>query len=157
MAAAVVDGFAGYEAFAGPGWTPPAYETELERLRELLGRPWAWSLLAVDDGEIAGQITFLSAAEHAVHPDADAGLAHLRHLFVDASHWGTGLAVALHAAAVTEARERGFEQMRLFTPARHTRARGFYEREGWRAARPEFEEPLLGLALVEYRLSLDPV
>ena len=35
-----------------------------------------------------------------------------------AAHWGTGLAQRLHAAALDEARARGFTAMRLFTPGR---------------------------------------
>ena len=72
-------------------------------------------------------------------------------LFVTREHWGTGLARRLHAAAIDEARARGFTGMRLFTPGGQQRARRFYEREGWSLARPPpFDEPL-GLEIAECR------
>jgi GNAT superfamily N-acetyltransferase len=77
-----------------------------------------------------------------------------RLLFVAQDHWGSGLAVTLHAASVEEARRRGFAEMRLFTPADHGRARRFYEREGWAQRAEPFDEPRLGMALVEYRYAL---
>ena len=80
--------------------------------------------------------------------------AHFRNLFVAKEHWGSGLAKTLHDASVEEARRRGFEQMRLFTPAEHARARRFYEREGWLQRGEPFDEPRLGMALVEYRYAL---
>ena len=66
----------------------------------------------------------------------DPGLVHFRQLFVTRGHWGTGLARRLHAAAIDEARARGFTAMRLFTPGGQERARRFYEREGWCAGAP---------------------
>jgi GNAT superfamily N-acetyltransferase len=64
------------------------------------------------------------------------------------------LASAFHAAAVKAARERGFGQMRLITPAAQGRARRFYEREGWVAVGDEFHDAGPDLALVEYRRAL---
>ena len=87
-------------------------------------------------------------------PAADPALAHLRNLFVDREHWGSGVAATLLDASAAEARERGFSTMRLFTPAGQARARRFYEREGWSAVGEEFDVPALGLPLVEYRYAL---
>jgi GNAT superfamily N-acetyltransferase len=94
-------------------------------------------------------------ARKAGRPVDEPGLAHLRNLFVDRSQWGTGLAAALMRAAVDDARERGFAQMRLFVAEGQARARRFYEREGWRPAGAPFEDPAVGLRMVEYRLRLD--
>src|SRR3712207_9125840 len=60
------------------------------------------------------------------------------------SAWGTGLAAALLAEAVSEAAARGFVAMRLFTPVAHGRARRFYEREGWSVAAEPFAEERFG-------------
>ena len=84
----------------------------------------------------------------------DPGLAHFRQLFVTRAHWGTGLATRLHAAALDEARLRGFTAMRLFTPAAQERARRFYEREGWALARPPAFEERIGLDIAEYHRAL---
>jgi GNAT superfamily N-acetyltransferase len=149
----VIDGFQGYRSFAPPGWTPPSLADEVELLRGLLADPQVWCLLAEAEGELAGQITFLPATR-AVQPVDDRALAHLRNLFVRRDLWGSGLASALHAAAVQAARERGFASMRLFTPVAHGRARRFYEREGWSVAGEEFHAAGPDLTLVEYRLAL---
>ena len=82
------------------------------------------------------------------------GVAHLFHLFVLPAWWGSGVAADLLAAAVAAAREAGFCQMRLCTPAGQGRARAFYRREGWRETRAPFDEPELGFALVEMRRDL---
>jgi GNAT superfamily N-acetyltransferase len=100
-------------------------------------------------------------------PSAEGEAAHLRSLLGDprvwcllaevdrhGSHWGSGLARELHAAAVEAARERGFRAIRLFTPSAHARARRFYEREGWAAVGEEFHDPAPDLVLLEYRLTL---
>jgi GNAT superfamily N-acetyltransferase len=153
IARLAIEGMEDYPSFAPEEWTPPSLQAEVEHLRALLGDPQVWCLLAKGADGIVGQITVLPAAR-AVHPVEDPGLAHLRGLFVDKDLWGTGLARDLHAAAVQAARGRGFTQMRLFTPARHGRARRFYEREGWVTVGDEFHEPVLGLALVEYRYAV---
>jgi GNAT superfamily N-acetyltransferase len=150
---AVVEGVEDYPAFAPPGWTPPSLADEAEHLRGLLGDEQVWCLLAEADGEVVGQVTVLPAAR-AARPVDDPALAHLRNLFVRRDFRGTGLASALDAAAVEVARERGFAELRLFTPAGHARARRFYEREGWVPAGEEFHDPAPGLVLMEYRYAL---
>ena len=153
LARTVIEGFEHYRAFAPPGWEPPPLHHEIETLHDLLPDERVWCRLAESGGEIVGQVTFLPASRAAV-PDDDPALAHLRNLFVDERHWGTGLATALHAAAISEARERGFRTMRLFTPAGQARARRFYEREGWRRAGDAFHAPGPDLVIIEYRLAL---
>ena len=153
IARLVTDGFETYRAFAPPGWEPPALETERNHLRQLLPDEQVWALLAEEDGRLVGQVTILPS-ELAAHPDAERSLAHFRHLFVAQDHWGSGLAVTLHAASIEEAQRRGFAQMRLFTPADHGRARRFYEREGWAQRAEPFDAPRLGIAIVEYRHAL---
>lgn len=152
---AVVEGVDGYRSFAPRGWTPPSLTSEVEHLRGLLDDPNVWCMLAQAQGEVVGQITVLPAAR-AARPVDDPALAHLRNLVVRRDLWGTGLASSLHAAGLEAARERGFAEMRLFTPAAHGRARRFYEREGWVPAGEEFHDAGPGLVLVEYRHALSP-
>jgi GNAT superfamily N-acetyltransferase len=153
LSRAVVDGVAVYRSFAPPGWRAPSLAHEAERLRALLGEDDVWCLVAECDGALAGQVTVLPAAR-APHPVAGTALAHLRNLFVERDFWGTGLARTLNAAAVEAARERGYEALRLFTPARQERARRFYEREGWAQRGEAFHDPGPDLELVEYRYAL---
>jgi GNAT superfamily N-acetyltransferase len=155
LARASVEGLEGYRSFAPPGWALPSPSAEAEFLRASLGDERVWCLLAEADGEVAGQIMVLPAAR-AARPVDDPELAHLRNLIVHRDFWGTGLARDLHAAALDAALERGFAEMRLFTPARHGRARRFYEREGWVQVGEEFHAPGPDLVLAEYRFALRP-
>jgi GNAT superfamily N-acetyltransferase len=77
-------------------------------------------------------------------------------LFIRELWWGSGLAPHLLALAVEEAAARGYEAMRLYTPAGQARARAFYAREGWTLAGEPVYEPMLGLDLVEFRRALPP-
>ncbi|UGS37116.1 GNAT family N-acetyltransferase [Capillimicrobium parvum] len=149
----VIDGFAGYRAFAPAGWEPPPMAEEVAHVRRLLRSRQHWCLIAERDGALVGQIAVLPAALSGMPVD-DASLAHLRNLFVHPDQWGSGLARVLHRAGVEASRERGFAAMRLFTPAAHGRARRFYEREGWQPAGEEFHAPGPDLVLIEYRLEL---
>jgi predicted N-acetyltransferase YhbS len=150
----MTEAFQGYRAFAPPDWRPPPPGTERARVDDLLARPDVWCLVAdVGHDRHAGHVSFMPATL-ARRPSTDTHLAHLWQLFVRPPHWGSGLADALHGEAIREATRRGFSVMRLFTPAGQARARRFYERAGWVAAAP-VEDAELGLALVEYRRSLE--
>jgi GNAT superfamily N-acetyltransferase len=153
LARTVIDGFELYRAFAPAGWEPPTLASELDLAIRLLPDPRVWTRVAEEDGRIVGQISILPATM-AGRPAAEPGLAHLRNLFVDREHWGSGIAGTLLRAGADEARARGFKTMRLFTPAGQARARRFYEREGWGAVGGAFPVPELGLELVEYRYEL---
>lgn len=153
LARGILEGFEGYRAFAPEHWTPPPLEQELVSVTATLADPDGWGLLAEDGGRLAGQTSFLPASRGR-RPVEDPGLAHFRTLFVGREWWGSGLARTLHAAAIEEARRRGYTAMRLYTPALQARAQRFYEREGWRQAGPEIDDPALGMAIVEYRLAL---
>lgn len=146
-------GFETYRAFAPAGWSPP--QEEAEHLRERLADPRVWCLLAEreGDGEMAGHVAFMPAADHRV-PEPDPGVAHFWQLFVRQEHWGTLLATTLHAEAVREAAARGFTSFRLFTAADQRRACRFYEREGWTAGSPPKDDMGFGMPLVTYRRTL---
>jgi GNAT superfamily N-acetyltransferase len=148
-----VEGVEGYREFAPPDWPGFTIEDETASFRELVRLPDFWALMAERDGELLGQITIQSSETTRI-PVGDAELGHLRNLFVRQDHWGTGLARELHSSAVAEARERGYRELRLFAAAGQTRARRFYEREGWAAAGPPAFDPGPGLEMVEYRLML---
>jgi GNAT superfamily N-acetyltransferase len=146
-------GFATYRAFMPEGWAPPP--AEHEGVGEWLADPAFWCRVAEVSEMMAGHVSLLPAALHSAYPEPDPELAHLGALFVREEHWGTGIATALHRAAVEEGARRGFSVFRLFTPAAQGRARRFYEREGWTIASPPFtEEHWGGMELIEYRRPL---
>lgn len=157
LAETVRQGFDTYRAFAPPGWTPPEEPLERARIAERLRLDDTWCLLAHDGGAPAGHVALHGARDDSKERAPIAGLAHLWMLFVREPWWGTGLAPRLLALAVEEAAARGYDTMRLYTPARHARARAFYAREGWTTAGEATYEPMLGLELVEYRRRLADV
>jgi GNAT superfamily N-acetyltransferase len=143
-------GFEGYRAFAPRGWELPPHEAERARIADRLPLPDAWCRLAEVAGQPAGHVAFLAARELTGDRAPIPGVAHLWMLFVREPWWGTGLATRLLALAVEEAAARGYAAMQLYTPARHARARAFYEREGWRTDGIAWLEPMIGLDLVTY-------
>lgn len=154
MAESSRQGFDSFRDWAPPGWHPPADGVEADRVREGLARPSTWGLLATDGDRVAGHVAFTQARERE-EPRADIpGLAHFWQLFVRRDWWGTGLAAELNRRAVAEAAARGYEAMRLLTPAGSARARAFYAREGWSTDGEPIPEPALGLDLVLYRRRL---
>jgi GNAT superfamily N-acetyltransferase len=155
MAAGMIDGLEVYRAFAPANWRAPSAAEEEAHLLTLLADPHVWACVAEDGGRLVGQVVILPATR-AARPVDEPGLMHLRNLFVDADRWGSGLATALHVAALGAAAQRGFTAMRLFVATGQVRARGFYAREGWKEAGAPFFEPRLGLELVEMRRATLP-
>ncbi len=153
MTETVRQGLETYRAFAPPGWEPPAVVADVEAVREKLENPEAWKRVADDDGAVVAHVVFFDSALSRTAP-SEPGLAHLWHLFVREPYWGTGLARDLLGQATAAAREGGFAAMRLATADLHTRARRFYEREGWHVTDGPFAVPDMGLDLVEYRRAL---
>jgi GNAT superfamily N-acetyltransferase len=135
-------------AFAPRGWTVRPSGEHLALLRDLLGRPGAWAVLASVAGEPAGHAAMIPGEWD------EPRSAILFGLFVRPAWWGTGLAGALHDAFVEHARAAGYPQAWLATPAAHARARRFYERRGWRA--DTLPEDNRGLPMVVYGLRLLP-
>jgi predicted N-acetyltransferase YhbS len=149
LQAVVQRGFETFRPFAPAGWEPPdeCSAQRLEQARAELADPAIFCLLAEDGaGRVAGHVRWVPATT--ASRDGSVPDLHLRHLFVEPSWWGGGLARALHARAVAAMHGTA----RLFTPAGQARARRFYEREGWRLYDDAFLVPGLGLEVVEYRL-----
>jgi GNAT superfamily N-acetyltransferase len=153
LAAGAVEGVEDYTSFAPAGWTGPSLKAELDHVRKTLSDERACCLVAISAGELVGQITVVPAG-HAPRAVDDPSLAHISNLFVRRDFWGGGVARALHGAALDEARDRGFSELRLFVATGQARARRFYEREGWSSVGDPFDEPVLGLTIIEYRHTL---
>ena len=142
------EGFETYRAFAPEGWEPPdRLELALGLVMRLPDPDW-WCLIASDAGAVAGHVAFMPAAKHR-WPAEDPSVAHLLQLFVRPTSWGGGVAKDLHDRALGEAAGRGYTSMRLFCAEGQTRARRFYEREGWKATGAARFEPGIGLEIIE--------
>jgi len=139
------EGLETYRPFAPEGWEPPNFQPEdVVAIDDVA----TW-ILAEEDGEPVGHV-LLIPAQRSREPVDDPKLGHLMMLFVRRTHWGTPTAHTLHEAMIASAAERGFTELRLFTPTGQKRARRFYEREGWRAVNEMFA-PHLSCDVVEYR------
>jgi GNAT superfamily N-acetyltransferase len=147
-------GFESFRDWAPATYHPPSAAIEERQIREGLVRPDVWGLIAHDGGAAAGHVLISQARERSEPPVPIPGLCHLWQLFIREPWWGAGLATELNRRAIEEATQRGYTRMRLRTPAGHARARRFYAREGWETDGVEVPEPLLGIALVEYRRTL---
>jgi GNAT superfamily N-acetyltransferase len=143
-------GFETYRAFAPHGWEPPPAAAEEARIAARLPLPDAWCRIAEAADGPAGHVGLLAAREGGVGTAPIPAQGYLWMLFVRERWWGSGLATRLHALAVVEAAGRGYEQLRLVTPAGQRRSRAFYEREGWSTDGTGIFEPMLGLELVTY-------
>ncbi|HWI71295.1 MAG TPA: GNAT family N-acetyltransferase, partial [Baekduia sp.] len=147
----LADAMARYRDFSPPGWTPRVPPLEAER--DALNAPDARCVVSEPGGVLAGVVSWRPAATSRLR-SPDPGLVHFGRLFVHPGWWGTGLAGRLHTMAIDDARERGFRELVLFTPAGQGRARRFYERLGWRQVRVIDPDDLFGMPTVEYMYML---
>ncbi len=76
-------------------------------------------------------------------------------LNADPAAFGTGAAVALHAAALTTLADQGHRVAALWVVDQNPRARRFYEREGWQADGIERVDEVAGAAIHEVRYVRD--
>jgi GNAT superfamily N-acetyltransferase len=80
-------------------------------------------------------------------------LGELSALYVVPEEWGSGVAGALHDQAVAGMRELGATEATLWVVEGNTRARRFYEREGW-SADGETKPSMFDITEVRYRRRL---
>jgi GNAT superfamily N-acetyltransferase len=80
-------------------------------------------------------------------------LGELSALYVVPEEWGSGVAGALHDQAVAGMRELGATEATLWVVEQNTRARRFYEREGW-SANGETKSSMFDLTELRYRRRL---
>ncbi len=153
LAASVAEAFARYRSFAPERWQPPTADSEALVLERWLVDPDFWGEVAFEQLTLVGHATFIAARRHSFRPEPGSDVAHLGHLFVTPEYWGCGAATQLLGRAVSAAQTDGFTGMRLFVPEGHSRARRFYEREGFNVVGEPFEFGL-GLSVLECRRRL---
>ena len=99
--------------------------------------------VAEREGRIVGHATVM----------VDNARGELSALYVVPEEWGSGVAAALHDKAVAGMRELGATEAALWVVEGNTRARRFYEREGWTDG-GETKASMFNLSEVRYRLGL---
>jgi len=122
------------------------FEARVARFREgIAAVPSGMRLwVAERDSRIVGHATVL----------VDEAGGELRALCVVPREWGSGVAAALHDAALVGMRELGATEAILWVVEGNTRARRFYEREGW-SVDGETKSSMFDLREVRYRRPLD--
>ncbi|WP_354701876.1 GNAT family N-acetyltransferase [Paraconexibacter sp. AEG42_29] len=150
---AVVDaGFASYSVWAPSGWQAPGEHASGWAALADGASPAdrAWVAVTAGDHSVAGVAGVArTALRSKAIPHAPGGAVILRNLFVARAWWGTGVADALLAHALTAARDDGYGAVWLATPAGAVQARRFYERSGF-TERSQHDDRPLGLRLVVY-------
>jgi GNAT superfamily N-acetyltransferase len=117
-------------------------EGRIARFREGIAAvpPGMRLLVAEREGRIVGHATVV----------VDDTRAELSALYVVPEEWGSGVAAALHEEAVAGMRELGGTEATLWVVEGNTRARRFYEREGW-TADGETKSSMFDLRELRYR------
>lgn len=144
MCRTVAQSLATYAEWAPAGWTPAPGLTDPGELAAWWTRP---GFVAWVDADVTAHV-----ASH--WADDEPGAFHLVHLFVRPSRFGTGVASALHARALQDARAAGAHSIRLRTPSGNARGLAFYRREGWGQQADAGWAPHLGLHVVWLRRAL---
>lgn len=112
-------------------WTPqgpfPTKEGEIAYIESLAASPQTLCLLADVDGEVAGNCQIVFNSKWKVAHRSSIVIA-LKQKF-----WGLGIGTALLRELLGEAERRGVRQTELDVVAENNRARGLYEKLGFRA------------------------
>lgn len=150
LSALLAEAFADYREWAPSDWAPPVPSAaDVTRLAAALARSDVWCLVALNDQEVIGHVALSPFTVEDPEPPPS-GTINLWQLFVRPAWQGHGIATELMEAAVREARRRGFNRMRLWTPQGAARARRFYEREGWTLTGGVHNDSPFGMPVVEY-------
>lgn len=127
----------------------------------------SWRRMLVGDLSLAWmppEKTYVAIPEHGgivgfcavgASRDDDEGDGEVHMLYVAPDQWRSGIGKQLLDAGTAYLRGRGFRGLVLWVLKDNARARGFYEKEGWRPdgfEKPSFNRP--ALSQVRYRLEL---
>jgi GNAT superfamily N-acetyltransferase len=119
----------------------PPPSVSVERVRGYARRTGAFLLVADSAGEVVGMALVTPANS------CPAEVAVVQMMFAAPERWGEGIGGKLVAAALAEARVRGFERTRLWAHAADDRARRLYEGHGFGRTGPrvagESGEPIV--------------
>jgi ribosomal protein S18 acetylase RimI-like enzyme len=119
------------------------FESELAELPGKYGSPEGRLYLAFE-GEQAAGCTGLRKIEE--------GVCELKRLYVLPSHRSRGIGRRLTIQAVTDARQIGYERMRLDTLPSMQRAQGLYRELGFMPIAPYTNNPVEGALFMELKL-----
>jgi putative acetyltransferase len=120
------------------------FDRELEGLPGDYAAPHGRLLLALKDDQLAGCIAVRRLPDRACE---------MKRLYVRPAFRGRGLGRTLVTAIVEEAKEIGYERMRLDTlPGKMDQALAMYRRFGFKEIPPYYENPIAGATFMELSL-----
>ncbi len=138
--------FKEYEAWLEVDLCFQSFEKELAELPGKYAPPDGRLLLAIDNGKVAG-----CAAVRKI----DDGICEIKRLFVRDESRGRGLGRKLAEAIIREARQIGYERMRLDTlPPKMNGAIALYRSLGFKEIAPYYDNPVPGAKVMELDLGL---
>lgn len=120
------------------------FEAEMDALPGPYAPPEGTILIAEVDGEAVGVV--------ALQPLDDAGACEMKRLYVEPKYRGQGLGRALAKAVIEEARELGYDVMRLDTVASMSPARRLYRSLGFDERDAYYHNPLEDAVYMERSL-----
>ena len=123
------------------------FEKELAELPGDYAPPDGRLLLAYDDGELAGCVALRKI---------DEDICEMKRLFLRDRFRGKGLGRSLIDAIISEAKQIGYERMRLDTlPPKMNDAIALYRRYGFKEIEPYYNNPVPGAKFMEMNLKTD--
>lgn len=139
--------FREYEAWLGMSLCFQSFDEELANLPGRYAPPSGRLYLARINDEIAGSI--------ALRP-LEGGVCEMKRLFLRESARGKGVGVALIERLIADAREIGYEKMRLDThPPKMGKAVSLYKAHGFYSIPPYYHNPHEGVHFMEKYLGIN--
>lgn len=140
----VITLFREYEAWLGLDLCFQGFEDELAALPGKYAKPDGRLFLAYSDERLAGCIALRKLED---------GICEMKRLFVRDEFRGARIGVQLIERLIADAREIGYEKMRLDTfPPKMGKAVSLYESHGFSPIAPYYENPHDGVLFMELNL-----
>lgn len=136
--------FREYETWIQTDLCFQSFEQELATLPGKYAPPQGRLLLAFEDEQLAGCVALRKISE---------GVCEMKRLFVRPDFHGKGIGRGLIDQVVKEAREIGYQRMRLDTlPPRMNKAIALYRGIGFKEIEPYYDNPVPGVLFMELQI-----